>query len=402
MLLLLDNDIYQNPGPLQNEISIFYINARSVRNKISYIENIASEFTILCITESHLDNNISNNDIAIEGFSEIYRKDRNWFVGGVLVYISQNISVKRKAELKFENNELVWFEILIPNLKLRTCVVYRPPGTHSSYWDNFDYSIEQALNISQNIVVTGDLNVDLLRETNNRLNDIINFYDLTNVISEPTRMGSLLDPILVSNPNITLDAEVVQIDRNISDHDATLVHIKISNIIKEPYTRKVWLYKNADFISLNQEINNFDWEHLLGECANVDTTKYLELIGNYIPSKTVLVILNDKPWFNSEIRREIRKRNRLHEIKRMKKDENSKQKYKAQRNKVNNMIKYAREQFLLSANEIVDSFLKNNSKSYWSLVKKFTKGTEPNFTIPPLHNAETNELVYDDKEKLIF
>jgi ribosomal protein S14 len=33
-----------------------------------------------------------------------------------------------------------------------------------------------------------------------------------------------------------------------------------------------------------------------------------------IPSKLVRIRLNDKPWFNSEIRKEIRTRNRLHKL----------------------------------------------------------------------------------------
>jgi hypothetical protein len=40
------------------------------------------------------------------------------------------------------------------------------------------------------------------------------------------------------------------------------------------------------------------------------------------------------------------------------------QKYKSQRNKVNNMIKYAREQLFQSAKELVNSLQSKNSKSY--------------------------------------
>jgi hypothetical protein len=47
-------------------------------------------------------------------------------------------------------------------------------------------------------------------------------------------------------------------------------------------------------------------------------------------------------------------------------------------NRVNNMTKYAREQFFLSANELVDSFQRNNSKSYWSLIPQIMKGTSGN------------------------
>ena len=40
---------------------------------------------------------------------------------------------------------------------LYVSVVYRPPGTTVSFWDNFDYSLEQALNFTENIIITGDL-----------------------------------------------------------------------------------------------------------------------------------------------------------------------------------------------------------------------------------------------------
>ena len=104
LLLILDNDIHQIPGPNTNELSVFHLNSRSVRNKLEYIENIASEFFIICITESHLDQAISDLDIKLDGFSEnIFRKDRNCFGGGVLVYSSQGICVKRRSDIGFES-----------------------------------------------------------------------------------------------------------------------------------------------------------------------------------------------------------------------------------------------------------------------------------------------------------
>jgi len=97
LLLILDNDIHQNPGPHEYEFSVFHLNAGSVRNKLSYLEDIASGSYIIYVTESHLDGNILDNDITIEGFSDkIFRKDRNSFGGGVLVYTSQGICVSKK------------------------------------------------------------------------------------------------------------------------------------------------------------------------------------------------------------------------------------------------------------------------------------------------------------------
>jgi hypothetical protein len=129
------------------------------------------------------------------------------------------------------------------------------------------------------------------------------------------------------------------------------------------------------------------------------THKYLEMMRKHIPSRTVLVRPNEKPWFNSEIRKEIRIRNRLHSAWRNNKSNYARNKYKSQRNKVNNMIKYACEQLFLSANELVDSIAKTDSKAYWSLIKKLTKGSNNNYSIPPLFDNNLNDLVYTDKEK---
>ena len=51
ILILLDNDIAENPGPFSDEISIFHVNARSVRNKLDYVESVGFDSSLICITE---------------------------------------------------------------------------------------------------------------------------------------------------------------------------------------------------------------------------------------------------------------------------------------------------------------------------------------------------------------
>ena len=48
---------------------------------------------------------------------------------------------------------------------------------------------------------------------------------------------------------------------------------------------------------------------------------------------------------------------------------------------------------------MVDSLQRNDSKSYWSLIQKLMKGTSQNYSIPPLYDNDSNELIYDDKIK---
>ena len=133
--------------------------------------------------------------------------------------------------------------------------------------------------------------------------------------------------------------------------------------------RNVWLNKHAGLLKLNNEISEFQWEPYLNECTDIDimsssfTQKYLEIISRNTPQKIIQVRPSDKPWFNSDIKREIRIRDRLKKNARTKKPSNAIHKYKSNRNKVSNMIKYAREHFFLSANELVDSLQRNNTKS---------------------------------------
>ena len=125
LLLILDNDIHQNPGTEEYEFSVFHLNARSVRNNLSYLE----ESSIICVTESHLDGNILDTDIGIDGFSDkIFRKDRNSFGGGVLVYTSQGICVKERHDLNCDGVEMLWIEVLIPNCKLLVQGLQSGPG----------------------------------------------------------------------------------------------------------------------------------------------------------------------------------------------------------------------------------------------------------------------------------
>jgi hypothetical protein len=47
ILILLDNDIAENPGPFSDEISIFHVNARSVRKKLDYIEYVGFDSSLI-------------------------------------------------------------------------------------------------------------------------------------------------------------------------------------------------------------------------------------------------------------------------------------------------------------------------------------------------------------------
>ena len=118
-------------------------------------------------------------------------------------------------------------EVKFPLYNFLICAVYRSPSSVNPFWENFQISVEKALEYCPRLIITGDTNVDLLQSSSNRLVDLINTFNFRNAISEPTRQHALLDPVLFSDDcNVTF-AEVIQVDRVASDHDATSVSFQV-------------------------------------------------------------------------------------------------------------------------------------------------------------------------------
>jgi hypothetical protein len=63
------------------------------------------------------------------------------------------------------------------------------------------------------------------------------------------------------------------------------------------------------------------------------------------------------------------------------------------------MIKYAREQFFINANDMFDKNGKSNPKSYWKLVKKLMGNCNHSPNIPPLQKLDSGEYVINNEDK---
>ena len=111
---------------------------------------------------------------------------------------------------------------------------------------------------------------------------------------------------------------------------------------------------------------------------------------------------SDRPWFNSELRREIRKRDRIRKIAKKFSKQSDIDKYKKQRNKVSNLKKTAKEHFEQNLDTLILENI-SNLKTYWKIMKMLIKSNKGYSNIPPLQNIIQDEgleeVVYEDDEK---
>ena len=110
-------------------LHFIHLNVRSLVHKLEQIKRIAelSKATVMCFTETWLDESVSDSEINIPGYN-VVRNDRSTHGGGVCMYIRTNISFNHRPNLNDPNLEAVWCELHLKKTKpiIAGCC-YRPP-----------------------------------------------------------------------------------------------------------------------------------------------------------------------------------------------------------------------------------------------------------------------------------
>lgn len=404
LLLLEAGDVESNPGPdSEHSLSILHLNIRSIRNKIAYVQDHLSDFNILSFSETHLDVNISSELLTVSNyFSDPYRKDRNMHGGGLLLYINSSLRHRRRPDLEIFCEESIWAEIDVKQDKFLIGLFYSPTTADSNFFNNFNANIEKASEISKKLVILGDLNEDLLNMSYRNLHDILLINSMENVINVPTRQNAILDPIIIYDDMPYTDSGVIDTPNHISDHKATYLIIPFHYEIHATYTRQVWCYKRANFDSLKHQVGNYDWSCLndgsLDEACVKFTNIFLDMVKSCIPSKTVTVRPDDKPWYDHEIRHFSIKRDRAKKKLKKSGSQYLKEQYQKLRNKVNNLKKHAKEIFYNNLESSISDFFSNDKKQFWSIIRHFVKSNGNTSSIPPLKTNQ-NIYCYSEREK---
>ena len=96
---------------------------------------------------------------------------------------------------------------------------------------------------------------------------------MKNVITEPTRQHAILDPIIIPEAFPFLDSGTIGVPDHISDHKATYINLPFHYDTECACNRLVWLYKQANFALLKQNISKGGstlYEIYIGFCPHID------------------------------------------------------------------------------------------------------------------------------------
>ena len=117
-----------------------------------------------------------------------FRRDRNKHGGRKMIFIWNSITAKRLESLEREESETICIEVTIS--KKTWCITFaeRPPRNDNKimFFNESSLSLNQCVNKYDNIIVMGDLNIDISnkRKGNNKfLADYCDTFSLQNIIT---------------------------------------------------------------------------------------------------------------------------------------------------------------------------------------------------------------------------
>ena len=320
MLIILSNDIHQNPGPnyTMSDLTICHANIRSLKAKGKFLSiktELAGKYDIIALSETWLSDVDKSEKFSIPGYQLPLRRDRHQGrvpFGGVLVWVSNKIACKRRLDLESPDLELMWLELRTENKKLYLATAYRSESlTDFIYWERLQENIDNIRALyNPRILICGDLNADPTTRQGKSLSTFIASNNFTSHIDEPTRItdktATILDQFISNFPIFERDTEVLPPLLN-CDHCIIATKCSFKYRKPKPYTRIMWDFTNTNFGIYRETLNEIDWDKCfdgddINEISDKINKNILETAKRTIHNREVTIRPADKSWFNADLR----------------------------------------------------------------------------------------------------
>lgn len=426
ILLIVSGNVDVNPGPQTAEDStstssvsstsskrsithndtlrVIHFNIQSLRYKVADLDLEVKDYDVVCLSETWLNENISETSLCMKGFHPPLRKDRDNSYGGVALYIRDHFKIKHRPDLDIHDLESVWAEIIYKSSKFLVGSMYRKPSSHVDYWDKVESCLEQVkLTGIQKIILAGDLNCNQLIP-NNKLSKLFEEFHLQQLITVPTHVNSCIDVIATSCPDL-VKYSGVKGPMFGSWHCPVEASFKMKIQKRKYYKREIWQYQLADWEKLNEHLENKDWSEVYAK-TTVDqqcetwTKLYTQSLKQFIPCKTISINPNEAPWMKHEIKLLMRKKERAYKKARRTNKEKDHEKYRKFRNETVTKIREAKEEYDSNLAKKLNKNENRDTKLWWKIVKGFYNRHSANIiNNPPIENENCNSIAYTDQEK---
>ena len=329
------------------------------------------------ICESFLGTHHPDSLISINGYALI-RKDRSETQdkcgGGLVLFARQSLNVKRRQDLEISNIETIWAEVSLPSSKpFLVCTVYRPPSASAEWTDLFEKELSIAKTTGLEFRLIGDFNIDMLSCSNSKWLNLIQHFDLSQLVKYSTRVTETSS--VITDHAYTTDlgniTECFVPSYAISDHFPICFTRKVNCKIPktEHITTSYRCFKTFDeqhfLADLHHDLCNFVRNR---ETTNKDFTALHGIIMNHLNKHAPIKIRRVKSsrlpdWYSPKIGQARIARDRCKHLKHL-------TEYKHYRNKTRNLIRNAKRHHFTKS---IENF--KDASTLWKYLRAVNNGS---------------------------
>ena len=338
-----------------------------MRNKFEQIKDVIRTCDVLLISESKLDHTFPAGQFRLDGFHTPFRRDRDSFGGGLILFVNDDIICNR-VDLQNEelspDLELLGVELNLRKQKWLLLGCYRPPSQSVELFCNEVRTVISDLNY-ENIILLGDFNAD---ESVSKMKLFSTECNLKNLIKEPTCFKSqtaptCIDHIWVSDSKRFHHTNVLDFDYS-DFHKLTVTFLNVSLPKKEPRTINYRCYKNFNEATFKNELNDIITANPAPDFETFDA-EIKTLINKHVPLKTKIVRSNNAPFMTKRVRKEIMLRSKCKNVYSKNPTALNWNNYRWQRNRCVKLVRNAKRLYYSRLNL---NLLSDNRK-FWKAVK---------------------------------
>ena len=131
---------------------------------------------IICLNETKIDDEISDECLRIDGFQNIIRKDRTRYGGGVAVYVKNGIKFSEQSDLG-SDLESVSIELKINYSKPFIVTTIYKPESKVEIYEKIESLMCKIDTEDKECILTGDMNCNMLNPQDNNTGNIKRIYN---------------------------------------------------------------------------------------------------------------------------------------------------------------------------------------------------------------------------------
>ena len=298
----------------------------------------------------------------------------------------EEIKIAKKSVVDAHFESMVCTFKPISNTLLSIAVLYRPPGSLLSvFFEEFANWLEEFATSPGEVIITGDLNLhvdDTGSHNARRFQMLLESFNLHQHVREATHeRGHTLD-LVITRMDSPIISGISVMNFEISDHHSVVCKLAMGTPSKRrsKITYRKMRDIDADVFCQDIRRHNLTAFSNITECIEAYDKCLRTLLDKHAPLKTrVVTIRPNSPWYDDELQEAKHERRRRERTWRQSGLASDRERYKVQRNHVNQLLKDAKTRHFSS----IVAEQKKNPKKLFEIIDSLINGENAS---PPLPN----------------